>query len=215
MKAAEQHFVPVPPPKVFPLSPASFADTWKNRPTTVTYVGLRRVPAEDRVRCDAEAIKHADRLMPVDRRHRDDPMWQRCYEITFIHYLIGFALAHPQDGALPLWPAQDGLTMLVFDPDALPEQCPVASMRFSEAGIARIFDEMDLLAREDAVTRRMASAEELIAVGEVLADGSFFARLKQAGTPEALAVGEHIRMLAGGILDVMERGRESPLPIGK
>lgn len=215
MKAAEQHFVPTPPPKVFVLGVKAFADTWKNRPTTPIYVGLRRVPAEDRVRCDSEAIKRADSLMPEDRRHRADPMWQRIYEVTFVHYLIGYSLAHPQDGALPLWPAQDGLTMLVDDPDALPERCPVASARFTEAGIARIFDEMDLLAREDKVTRRMATNEELVAMGEVLADGTFFARLKQANTPEAHAVGEHIRMLAGGILDVMERGRESPLPIGK
>lgn len=206
---------PTPPPHTFILGVGAFTDAWKKRPDKPVRVGLRRIPAEDRLRCDAEAIKRADLLLPPHRRHREDPVWQRVYEVTFIHYLIACALCDPLDVNAPLWPAQDGLTFLLIDPESLPDRCPVSSARFTDNGIGRIFDEMDLLARADKVARALASDEELVAVGKVLADGSFFARLQQADTDEARAVGEHVRMLAGAMLEVMERGREAPLPMGR
>lgn len=105
---------------------------------------------------------------------------------------------------------------MLMEVDALGlDPCPIASARFTDEGIARIFDEMDILSRTDPVGRRMALDEELLRLGRVLADGSFFARLTAANTAEAVAVGQHIRMLAGGILDLMEHGREVPLPLVK
>lgn len=204
-----------PPPHTFVLGPAAFADTWLNRPTTPQRVGLKRAPAEDRIRCDAEAVARADKLMPVHRRTPEDPMWQRIYEITFIHYLLGFSLCDPQDVNKPLWPSQDGVVMLTEVTSGKPGECPVASARFSEAGVARCFDELDILARLDPIGRRMATDEDLVRLGAVLADGTFFARLRAADTGEAHAVGEHVRMLAGAMLDVMENGREAPLPMSK
>lgn len=225
MKAAD-HISVVAPPKVFVLGPTCFTTKWNARPLKPIHVGLRRIPAEDRVRCDSEAIKRADALMPEERRVREDPMWQRIYEVVFIHYLIGFALCNPVDANEPLWQAQNGQTLInvgwLDKSNEVPgddkrarfaEQCPVSSARFSEAGIVRILDEMDLLAQEDAVARRMASDEEMVALGEAFADGSFVARLNAANTDEARAVLAHLRMYGGAMLNLMERGREAPMPI--
>lgn len=142
-------------------------------------------------------------------------MWQRIYELTFVHHLIGMSLTNPIDARKPLWPAQDGSTMLVEVDDPTKDGCPIASSRFTDDGIKLVFDNMDILARIDPVGRRMATDEELGQVGAALADGSFFARLVAADTKEAHAVGEHLRMLAGAMLDLMERGREAPLPMNR
>lgn len=219
MKAADMTALkgpqPTPPPHTFVLGPGAFTDLWLGRPTKPIGVGMRRIPAENRILCDKEAIARADNLMPPSRRHPEDPMWQRIYEISFIHYLIGFSLCNPQDVVRDLWPAQDGRTMVTEVENAKPGECPIASARFTEQGIARCFDEMDILARLDPVGRRMATNEDLIKLGAVLADGTFFARLRAADTGEAHAVGEHVRMLGGAMLDVMENGREAPLPMSR
>jgi len=224
VKAAD-HVAISAPPKVFVMGPTCFTDKWNARPIKPLHVGLRRIPAEDRARCDSEAIKRADALMPESRRIREDPMWQRIYEVVFIHYLIGFALCNPVDANKPLWQAQNGQTLINvkwLDSGEVPEtskmarfaeECPVSSARFSEAGIARLLDEMDLLAQEDAVARRMATDEEMVAIGEAFADGSFLARLRAADNDDARAVEAHLRMYAGAMLTLMENGRQAPMPI--
>ncbi len=204
-----------PPPHVFVLPASAFTDRWETRPKKPVPAGLIRVPAEDKVRCDAEAVRLADARLPAHRRHAEDPVWQRIYEVTFIHYLIGMSLTHPADCNKPLWPSQDGAAMLMDVEDRHMDGCPVASSRFTDDGIKLIFDNMDILARVDPVGRRMATDAELTQVGEALSDGSFFARLGAANTSEARAVGEHLRMLAGAMLDLMERGREAPLPMNR
>lgn len=215
-KAAQVLGKPTPAPRSFMLGPTAFTERWRLRPTSAIPVGLRRIAAEDRVIAHVKAIARADRMMPEDRRSPEDPLWQRVYEITLVHYVLGFALCNPVDVNLPLWPAQDGHTMLIdLSGDEIEYgACPVASARFTDDGIARCLDELDILARKDPVTMRRASDADLVRVGAVLADGSFFARLKSADTEETRAVGEHIRMLTGAILDLMERGREAPLSIG-
>lgn len=235
MKASDYAARTQRPAKVFTLGPSCWSDQWFLRPKVPVRVGLRRVPAEDRLRADSEAIRRADALMPEHRRRKDDPLWQRCYEVCFVHFLISYSLCDPNDSSQPFWRAQDGQSLIVVrsmnqdnanrevDPNSRfaklgGEIVPVASARFSEAGIARIFDEMDLLAREDKVARRMATDEEIAVIaanllGHDMAEGAYFDRLKAANTPDANAVAAHLRMLLGGVLDIMERGREAPLPL--
>lgn len=196
------------------LPPEAFSDRWDGRPTKPMAVGMKRISAEDRLLCHVEAIKRADRLMPEHRQSPDDLQWQRVYEITLIHYVLGLALCNPNDVDTPLWPAQDGGVMLYENPNASPGSCPIASERFSDLGIERCMDELDILARTDKVVGRRANDRDLRRIGEALADGSFFARLKAVDSDDTRAVEAHLRMLLGGVLDIMERGREAPLSVG-
>lgn len=221
-KAAQVLNKPTPPPRAFVLGPSAFTERWRFRPTAPIQVGLRRISAEDRVHAHVKAIERADRMMPADRRSPEDSLWQKVYEITLVHYVLGFALCNAGDVTRPLWEAPDGHSLNggeqmltdLSDEEIEFGTAPVASARFTDDGIARCLDELDILARKDPVTMRRASDADLVRAGAALADGSFFARLKAADTEETRAVGEHIRMLTGAILDLMERGREAPLSIG-
>lgn len=203
-----------PPPRQFIMPPDAWSDRWEGRPTKPIPVGMRRISAEDRLRCHVEAIKRADNLMPEHRRSPDDLQWQKVYEITLIHYILGLALCNSVDVDMPLWPAQDGSIMLYDNPKAGPGSAPILSERFSDLGIERCLDELDILARTDPVLGRRASDQDLRRIGQALADGSFFARLKAVDNEDTRAVAAHLRMLFGGALELMERGREAPFSVG-
>lgn len=177
-------------------------------------MGIRRISAEDRLLCHVEAIKRADNLMPPDRRTPDDLQWQKVYEVTLVHYILGLAICDPDNVNMPLWPAQDGSVMLYDNPKGGPGSAPILSARFSDLGIERCLDELDVLARTDTVLGRRANDKDLRRIGEALADGSFFARLKAADSEQTRAVEAHLRMLFGGALEIMERGREAPFSVG-
>lgn len=209
-------FKPTPPAKTFTLGPQAFADSWRNRPTGPTHIGLRRVSAEDRLRCNSEAVKRADALMPEHRRFREDPIWQETWRVCFIHYLISYAICHPQDAMQPFPWSREGRTMVIEDPEALAatkERCPVSSARFTDQGIAAIFDQMALFEAEDKVGSRLATDEQLLAIGAALADGSFVERLRQAGTKETMIVDKHMRMLCGELFYLLENGPQHPMPL--
>jgi hypothetical protein len=207
---------PTPPSKTFVLGPQAFADRWKGRPTSAVHIGLRRVSAEDRLTCNSEAVKRADALMPEHRRFREDPIWQETWRVCFIHYLISYAFCHPKDVTLSFPWSREGRTMVIEDPDALAatkERCPVVSARFTDVGIEAIFDQMALFEAEDKVGSRLATDDELLAIGAAFVDGSFVERLKQAGTREAAIVDKQMRMYCAALIHLMENGPEHPMPL--
>jgi len=203
------------PPHTFVLGPGAWKSTWDRRPLEPITVGLRRLGVDDRMLANAEALARADRLVPAHRRHQDDPQWRQGFNLALVHYTLGFALCQPDDLAQPLWADQHGDLMLIEadDVDGKPGACPLVSRRFSDEGLTRCVDELDVLARIDPVGRRLARDVELRQLGEELANGSLVAALRAAGEP-ARPIEQHVRMLAGGILDLLERGRETPSPTG-
>lgn len=198
------------PPHTIELGPGAWATMWEGRPSQPITVGIRRLSAFDRASANTQAIARTDRAfekMP-ERRVARDALWRQTWEIWFCHLLIGMALCHPQDVTRPMWPDQDGDLALqhVADRDGV----PYVSRRFSDAGIVRVLDEIEELERRSGVNKRRARDGEILALGAELADGSLLAALRAASGDDAHAVEEHLRILLGQALDLLERGREAP-----
>lgn len=201
------------PPHTFTLAPGAWTTEWDGRPTEPVTVGMRRISAATRLQANAEAIARADRAMPEHRRDRADPEWRACFDIAFLHYLLGYALCHPQDVKRPLWEDQDGQLTLA-DRDPKPGAIPLVSRRITDEGLLRCYDELELCERRAGVGRRAAKDGELRRLGAILADGSLLASLRTVESEEARAVEAHLRVLCGQVLDLCERGRETPHPDG-
>ena len=206
------------PPHTFDLGPGAWATSWEQRPVAPITVGLRRVCGHERSQANVEAIARADRAFKAKgldaRCHDGDPLWLRTWEMAFIHYLLGYALCHPQDVTRGMWPDQDG-DMLLVDPDdreGKPGDIPIVSRRFSDAGIVRCYDELEILERKSEVNRRRALDGEVRRFGAELADGSLLAALRAHPSDDARAVDAHLRILLAQAIDLVSTGRETPHP---
>jgi hypothetical protein len=204
------------PPHTFDLGPGAWATRWEGRPLEPLKVGLRRVSAHDRSAANVQAIARADRAFEKlpHRRGEHDPLWLKTWEIAFVHYLIGYALCHPQDVSKNMWPDQDGDMSLVAreDQDGKPGAIPLVSRRFSDAGIVRCYDELEVLERMSGVQRRSARDGELMRFGAELASGSILAALRETPSEDARAVEAHLRVLLAQAIDLVSAGREAPHP---
>lgn len=214
-KEAELRQVPA---HTFDLGPGAWATAWDARPLESIRVGLRRLSSQDRTAANIEAIARADRAFDKPalrhRRHPDDPLWRETWEVAYIHYLLGYALCHPQDATRALWPDQDGHLMLVdvADRDGKPGGIPITSRRFSDAGLVRCYDELENVERLSGVLKRSARDGEIARLGAELADGSLLATLREHPSPDARAVEAHARVLLAQVIDLVTNGRESPHP---
>lgn len=202
------------PPHVFTLSPNAWTTDWEARPKEPVQVGLRRVAAATREQANKEALVRADRCVPEHRRHRADAEWRRCFEVAFLHYLLGYALCHPQDVRRDLWADQDGQLTLEERAAVQPGDSPLVSRRFTDEGLTRLYDELELAERRAGVGRRVANDGEMRRLGAVLADGSLLVSLREIDGDDARAAEAHLRILLGQALDLLERGREAPHPDG-
>lgn len=206
------------PAHTFTLPPGAWATSWEERPTEPVEVGLRRLSSHERSLANVEAIARADRAMPKDRRSPDDPLWLQAWEIAFVHYLLGMALCHPQDARRPLWATREGVslqdgTLLLADAEGgKPGAIPLVSRRFSDAGIVRCYDELEVVERLSGAMRRPARDGELARFGAALADGSLLAALRAHPSDDARAVEAHLRVLLAQAIDLVANGRESPHP---
>ena len=202
------------PPHTFTLPTSAWATSWDGRPTESITVGLRRVSAETRMQANAEAIARTDRVMPEHRRDPADPVWRRTFDIAFLHYLLGYALCNSQDVRRPLWDDQDGHLTLVERKPEKSWDTPLVSRRFTDEALLRCYDELEICERRAGVGARVAKDGELLRLGAILADGSLLATLRDVNTEETQAVENHLRVLLGQVLDLVERGRETPHPSG-
>lgn len=204
------------PPHTFELGPGAWATRWEQRPLEPIRVGLRRVSAHDRSAANVQAIARADRAYERLPHHRGqhDSEWLKTWEVAFIHYLLGFALCHPQDVNKAMWPDQDGDMSLVAreDNDGKPGGIPLVSRRFSDAGIVRCYDELETIERMSGVRKRSARDGEMAQFGAELADGSLLAALRAHPSEDARAVEAHLRVLLAQAIDLVSTGRESPHP---
>ena len=212
MKAADIRLA-VAPPHRFTLGPGAWSTLWTERPLKPIVVGLRRPSGADRSQANVEAIARTDRAFRAARLdarcHMDDSLWRRSWEVAFLHYLLGYALCHPEDAARPMWEDQDGELNLVQPQKG---DVPLVSRRLSDAGIVRCFDELDALERDAGVGMRRATDGELREFGAALADGSILTALRAHPSDDARAVEEHLRVLLGQAMDLIDRGREAPHP---
>lgn len=200
-------------PYTITLPPSAFSTRWNGRPKEPYPVGLRVASAEERILASTEATARTDRLLPdIVRRSGDrtqDPSWAATYEVCWIHYLLGYVLCSPRDTNAPLWAAQDG-TLMLFDTESpAPGDAAVTSSRFSDEGIARLWDEYDALCIRQSPVWPEATPEELSRLGARLADGSFFAALDAAkDDPDAAHVAAQLRRLAHYMIHLRASGRE-------
>ena len=200
-------------PHAFVMPPGGWASSWAERPRGPVTVGLRRPSVEQRQQANREALARADRLVPETRRAQSDPFWRGAYEVALISYLMGYALCDPLDATKPLWLAQDGHLLLVEGGDGASGECPLTNRRLSDEGLTRCYDELEVLARMDGVGRRRARDGEIARLGAGLADGSIVAALRSNPSSDARAVDEHLRILLGQVLDLIEEGRQGPSPV--
>lgn len=215
MKAADVELRSVPP-HTFELGPGAWATRWEGRPSEPIRVGMRRISVHDRIFANMQAIARADRAfekLPT-RRGEHDPLWLKTWELAFVHYQVGLALCHPQDVNRPMWPDQDGDMSVIArsEKDDKPGGIPLVSRRFSDAGMLRCYDELELLERMSGVMRRPARDGELLRFGATLADGSIIAALRAHSSEDARAVEAHLRVLLAQAIDLVSNGREAPHP---
>lgn len=200
------------PPHTFELGPSTWATHWEGRPLEPLRVGMRRIAAQDRQTANVQAIARADRAfdkLPY-RRGDHDPLWLKTWEVAFVHYVLGFALCHPQDVNKAMWPDQDGDYSLASREDE--DGVPLVSRRFSDAGLTRCYDELEALERMGGIPKRAARDGELLRFGAELADGTLLAALRATPTEDARAVEAHLRVLLAQAIDLVAHGRESPHP---
>lgn len=196
------------PPHTFELPPRAFSSRWAGRPTTALLVGLRIASAEERLLAATEATERADRLLPG--RDHADRRWAATYEVSWIHYLLGHVLTSPNDVNAPLWAVQDGTLLLCEQEPHAPGDSAVVSMRFSDEGIARVWDEYDALCIRESPVWPEATDDEVKRLGARLVDGSFFEGLDAAAdNPEAKHVAAQLRRLLHYVVHLRGHGRES------
>lgn len=200
-------------PHSFRMPPGGWASSWSERPREPITIGLRRPSVEQRQQANKDALARADRLVPEARRVMHDPFWRQAYEVALISYLLGYAFCDPEDQTRPYWRDQDGHLMIVEGGDGAAGDCPLTNRRLSDEGLTRAYDELEVLARMDGIGRRRALDGELARFGAALSDGTVLAALRSSGTSDARAVEEHLRILLGQALDLVEQGRQSPSPV--
>jgi hypothetical protein len=136
--------------------------------------------------------------------------------VCWIHYLLGYVLCSPRDTNAPLFAVQveganiqDGTLMLCDVEPHEPGDPAVVSLRFSDEGIARLWDEYDALCIRQSPVWPEATPEELSRLGARLADGSFFAGLDAAkDDPDAAHAAAQLRRLAHYMIHLRASGRE-------
>lgn len=200
-------------PHSFRMPPGGWSAAWSERPREPVLIGLRRPSVEQRQQASKDALARADRMVPEHRRVAHDPFWRAAYEVALISYLLGYAFCDAEDHTRPFWRDQDGHLMLVEGGDGAAGDCPLTNRRLSDEGLTRAYDELEVLGRMDGIGRRRARDGEVVRLGAALADGSILAALRSSGTSDARAVDEHLRILLGQALDLIEQGRQSPSPV--
>ncbi len=208
MKAANLPSARTPPPCRLTLGPKSFSSRWADRPAAAIEVGLRIASADEQLLASTEAVARTDRILPS--RTPKDPQWAATYEVCWIHYLLGMVLCSPADVNAPLWAAQDGSLLLCEKEPHEPGDAALVSLRFSDSGIARLWDEYDALVIAENVVWPEASADEVRKLGESLASGAFFAGLDTAaaaGNSEARHIGRQLRRLVHYVVHLRSTGR--------
>jgi hypothetical protein len=193
---------------VLTLGPKSFSSRWADRPAGAIQVGLRIASADEQLVASTEAVARTDRLLPT--RTPQDRQWAATYEVCWIHYLLGMVLTSPADVNAPLWAAQDGSLLLCEKEPHEPGDSVLVSMRFSDSGIARLWDEYDALVISENVIWPEAGTEEVRKLGESLASGAFFAGLDKAaaeGNADAHHVGRQLRRLLHYVVHLRTNGR--------
>lgn len=204
MKAADLKLA-TEPPHTLTLGPRSFVETWGGRPTSPIKAGMRLASADERLRIAAEATARADLLLPG--RSPNDPRWKALYDVAWIHYLLGTVLTHPANVNAPLWGTgpeaahlgeQDGTMMLRA---GTKEGDPtLASTRFTDDGLARLWDEYEALSIRTSEVWPELSTEDVQKLGTRFVDGSFFdgldAAAKSGNTDARLAAAQLRRLLS-------------------
>jgi hypothetical protein len=123
-------------------------------------VGLRRIAEADQRAARVEATKRADALHAGSLH--DDVIWVEAYNQALMHGCLGFALTQPDDVGQPLWALQF---------DVLPQ-------RLTDGGVARLFDELELLTVLEGPSRPEATDEALGELAERLQMGTFWSGLR-------------------------------------
>lgn len=212
MKAADVKLVQKPP-RVFTLGPRSWSTRWTGRPTGPVDMGLRIASADERLRAASEAAERTKLLLPSFSP--GEPCWDATYQVCWIHYLLGMVMTSPADVNAPFWAAQDGSLLLCEQEPHELGAPPVTSLRFSDDGLARIWDEYDALCIAHSPIWPEVSAVEAQKLGARLADGTFFADVdsaSKAGNAEARHVGAQLRRLLQYVIHVRTHGLERDLP---
>jgi hypothetical protein len=195
------------PPWKLTLGPKSFSARWKDRPTGPLQIGLRVASAEERLLVGVEATARADLLLPG--RHPEDPRWKATYDVCWIHYLLGHVLTSPRDANAPLWATQDGTLMLCEKEPHEPGDSAVVSARFTDTGLARLWDEYEALELRLSEVWPEISAEDAKKLGVRLVDGSFFEGLDSAaksGNAVAGQAAQQLRRLLSHVVDIRTHG---------
>lgn len=195
------------PPWVFTLGTKSFSARWKDRPTDPIRVGMRIASAEERLLVGVEATARADLLLPG--RSPDDPRWKATFDVCWIHYLLGHVLTSPKDANAPLFAEQDGTLMLYVKEPHEPGDTPVVSARFTDDGLARLWDEYSALEIRMSEVWPELPAADVAKLGARLVDGSFFDGLDAAaktGNTQAAQAATQIRRLLSHVVDIRTNG---------
>jgi len=215
MKAAQVRYKPEPA-GVVTLGQKSLSSRWTpdhGRPSGPLQIGLRIASAFEKLEASTSAVSFTDRLLPD--RDPSDRRWAATYEVCWIHYLLGVVMCSPNDANLPPWtdrdgaPAEiDGRMMLAVEDNG---DAAVVSLRFSDAGLARLMDEYEALEIGNSEVWPEISADAAKKLGHHLAEGTFFAGLDdaaRAGNTEAKHAAAELRRLLGYVVHLRTHGRE-------
>jgi hypothetical protein len=208
MRAAQIRYRPEPAGLVT-LGQKSLSSRWTpehGRPAGSLQMGLRIASANEKLVASTSAVSFADRLLPG--RDPSDRRWAATYHVCWIHYLLGVVMCSPNDANAPLWAAQDGALLLAVENEG---DAAVVSLRFSDAGLARLLDEYEALEISHSEVWPEISASDAKKLGQHLADDTFFAGLDEAargGNGEAKHVAAQLRRLFGYVVHLRTHGRE-------
>ena len=151
-------------------------------------------------------------------------MWKQAYDIALLHYLLSYTITRPDNVDLPLWPranASDWVGKLNTSEGHTAVRNPTGtmiSMRFSVAGIGRLYDELHVLAIENnplypelddeeiaALTARLPAALEMLEAKAGPAE-------REASVEMRHHTASEVRRMLGYLDTLLETGMTRPAP---
>lgn len=149
-----------PAPRVAALPPSAFADTWKNRPTEITRIGIRLVSETDFEEARKNAVAEAWQTFPEDR---DREPRLAAFDSTLKRELLVFATCEPDNIDAPFFKSIPNATIAIG---------------LRDATIARLFEELEQLSASTSPLIPEATDDDLSALAALLSAPAVFDRIE-------------------------------------